>query len=160
MGYLQLLNKDLILFLLQQRWARFKKNFWKNGGFRNPKHLIWILLLVCAVYTFFRERGWLPKKSIRGKHIYLTGAGSGLGRGMALKFATLGANLTLSDINEAGLLETKKMILALTGRDTNVLAIKLDVSDREAIRESAVSCRQKFGDVDILINNAGIVQGK
>ena len=84
-----------------------KKNFWKNGGFKSPKHIIYLLLIFWAIQSFFRERGWLKKKSVRNKHIYLTGAGSGLGRGMTLKFARRGANLTISDINEEGLNETK-----------------------------------------------------
>ena len=107
MGYSQLLNKDVLLFLLGQRWKKFKKDFWANGGFTRPKHIIVILILLWALYTFFRERGWLPKKSVRGKHIFLTGAGSGLGRGMAIRFAKRHANLTLVDINEVGLQETK-----------------------------------------------------
>jgi hypothetical protein len=102
-----LLNKDVILFLLQQRWAKFKKDFWANGGFTNPKNLLLILIFFWGLHTFARERGWLRKKSVKAKHIFLTGAGSGLGRGMAIRFAKRGANLTLSDINEEGLLETK-----------------------------------------------------
>jgi all-trans-retinol dehydrogenase (NAD+) len=102
----------------------------------------------------------LPKKSVKGQHIYITGAGSGLGRGMALKFAKRGANLTISDINEVGLNETKQMIKTETGSDTNILALQLDISNRQAIADSAKTCVQKFGDVDILINNAGLVQGK
>ena len=78
----------------------------------------------------------MPKKSVKAKHIYLTGAGSGLGRGMTLKFAQLGANLTISDINEEGLMETKKMVFNLTGRDDNIMTIKLDVSNRKAIKDS------------------------
>ena len=91
----------------------------------------------CALYTIFKENGWLPKKDVKGKHIYLTGAGSGLGRGMALKFAELGANITISDINEEGLKETKQMVKTQTGRDENILVIKLDVSKSEAIAASA-----------------------
>jgi len=79
---------------------------------------------------------------------------------MALQFAAKGANLTISDINEQGLLETKDMILKATGNVKNILTIKLDVSNREEIRASAEQAKQAFGDVDILINNAGIVQGK
>ena len=122
-------------------------------------YFVWgfLVLLASITYVFFKERGWLPKQDIRGKHIYLTGAGSGLGRGMALKFAKLGANLTLSDINEAGLLETKQIIKNQTGSNKNVFTIKLDVSNRNAISESAKLCKKKFGKVDILINNAGIV---
>jgi len=56
--------------------------------------------------VFLREKGWLPKRSVRGKHVYLTGAGSGLGRLMALRLAKLGAKITLLDLNENGLKET------------------------------------------------------
>ena len=52
------------------------------------------------------------------------------------------------------------MIQKATGTAQNVLTIKLDVSNREEIRSSAQKAKQEFGDVDILINNAGIVQGK
>jgi len=92
--------------------------------------------------------------------VFLTGAGSGLGRGMTLKFAALGSNLTISDINEEGLKETKDLVFKLTGKTDNLCLIKLDVSNRDAIKEAAIEARKKFGDVDILINNAGIVQGK
>lgn len=119
-----------------------------------------LLLSFWALHTFARERGWLRKKSVRGKHIFLTGAGSGLGRGMAIRFAKRGANLTLSDINEEGLLETKRMIKDETGSDTNILTIKLDISSRQGIKDAAQQGLTKFGEVDILINNAGIVQGK
>ena len=77
-----------------------------------------------------RQRGWWFKKDVRGKHIYLTGAGSGLGRGMALAFAKLGANLSISDINMEGLQETKQIILKTTGKDSNIHAIQLDVTNR------------------------------
>lgn len=79
---------------------------------------------------------------------------------MTLKFAALGSNLTISDINEEGLKETKDLVFKLTGKTDNLCLIKLDVSNRDAIKEAAIEARKKFGDVDILINNAGIVQGK
>jgi NADP-dependent 3-hydroxy acid dehydrogenase YdfG len=49
------------------------------------------------------------------------------------------------------------MIKELTGNNENVSADKLDVSDRAAIAQSAREVQEKFGMVDILINNAGIV---
>jgi NAD(P)-dependent dehydrogenase (short-subunit alcohol dehydrogenase family) len=55
-----------------------------------------------ASFILARERGWLPKKSVKGKHIFITGAGSGLGRDMAIRFSILGANLSISDINTDG----------------------------------------------------------
>jgi NADP-dependent 3-hydroxy acid dehydrogenase YdfG len=56
-----------------------------------------------ASFILARERGWLPKKSVKGKHIFITGAGSGLGRDMAIRFSILGANLSISEINTDGL---------------------------------------------------------
>jgi NAD(P)-dependent dehydrogenase (short-subunit alcohol dehydrogenase family) len=56
-----------------------------------------------ASFILAREKGWLPKKSVKGKHIFITGAGSGLGRDMAIRFSILGANLSISDINTDGL---------------------------------------------------------
>ena len=62
-------------------------------------YLVSSVLIFCAIFIFVREQGWLPKQNVKGKHIFITGAGSGLGRGMAIRFAKLGAKLTLSDIN-------------------------------------------------------------
>ena len=112
------------------KWNKFKKDFWKNGGFKNPKYIICLVLFFWFVHYQFKLRGWLKKKSVKKQHIYLTGGGSGLGRGMTLKFAKRGANLTISDINEEGLNETKKMVKELTGTDENILTIKCDISDR------------------------------
>ena len=52
---------------------------------------------------------------------------------MTLQFAAKGANLTILDINEKGLEETKKMVKEKTGNDSNVHLIKCDISDREAV---------------------------
>jgi NADP-dependent 3-hydroxy acid dehydrogenase YdfG len=52
------------------------------------------------------------------------------------------------------------MIKDATGSDSNVLTIKLDISNRQGIKEAAKKGFLKFGHVEIVINNAGIVQGK
>jgi all-trans-retinol dehydrogenase (NAD+) len=150
----------MIQDFLLRIWQNLKTNFHKNGGWKSKKNFLMMFLFLWALHTFLRERGWLPKKSVRGKHIFITGAGSGLGRMMAIKFARLGAKLTISDINLEGIEETKRLIKCEVGTDQNVNGQKLDVSSREAITEIANQCRSVFGDVDILINNAGVVQGK
>lgn len=66
------------------------------------------ILALYALYSFLKTKGLLPKKSLRGEHIFLTGAGSGLGRLMAIQFAKMGSNLSLSDVNMEGLEETSK----------------------------------------------------
>lgn len=52
------------------------------------------------------------------------------------------------------------MIKIKTKADLTILAVELDVSDREQITQVIEKARSQFGDVDILINNAGVVQGK
>ena len=47
------------------------------------------------------------KKSLEGNHVFLTGAGSGIGRLMAVRFGKMGCRLSLSDVNMSGLEETK-----------------------------------------------------
>ena len=91
-------------------WELFKINFFKRGGFKSKANIFGILLSLWGLYTLAREKGLLMKKSIVGKHVFLTGAGSGLGRRMAIKLAQLKANVSISDINEEGLIETQKLI--------------------------------------------------
>ena len=88
-----------------QSIVKFFKDFLfhRDGSwlYRN-RRAIYALLLAWAAYTLARERGLLPKKNVNGKHVFITGAGSGLGRAMALEFAKRGAKVTVSDINEEG----------------------------------------------------------
>ena len=97
------------------QYKKWKKSYITQGGWRRPKNLfilllckneIFIDLVLWGLYTFAKYRGWLPKKSLEGEHVYLTGAGSGIGRLMAIEFAKLGCVLTLTDINMKGLEET------------------------------------------------------
>jgi hypothetical protein len=67
--------------------------------FQKYKKVLIYFLFMWSSYILAREKGWLPKKSVKGKHIFITGAGSGLGRDMAIKLSILGANLSISDIN-------------------------------------------------------------
>ena len=59
--------------------------------------------------------GVLPRKSVTGEVVLITGAGSGLGRLMALQFAKLGARLVLWDVNQAGNEQTAKMVKGVGG---------------------------------------------
>lgn len=56
-----------------------------------------------AFYNILKNNGLLPKKSLKNEHVFITGAGSGLGRYMAISLAKMGCNLSLSDINMDGL---------------------------------------------------------
>ncbi|KAK3087646.1 hypothetical protein FSP39_008710 [Pinctada imbricata] len=96
-------------------------------------------------------------KSVAGETVLVTGAGSGIGRLMSVKFAELGARLVLWDINQTGNEETAKEIKA-TG--ASVWTYTVDLSSRDEIYKAAQQVKQDVGEVDILVNNAGIVTGK
>jgi NAD(P)-dependent dehydrogenase (short-subunit alcohol dehydrogenase family) len=89
----------------------------------------------------------------KDKVVVITGAGSGIGRELALQFADEGARLALSDINPAGLDQTLAMIAAKPG----VIArgYELDVSSNEAFAAHAQAVQQDFGSAHYIVNNAG-----
>ncbi|HTX98188.1 MAG TPA: SDR family NAD(P)-dependent oxidoreductase [Mycobacterium sp.] len=88
-----------------------------------------------------------------GAVVAITGAGSGIGRELALLCARRGANLALCDINEAAVGETASAARQL-GRE--VLTRRVDVSDPEQMTAFADATFSQFGGVDIVVNNAGV----
>lgn len=89
----------------------------------------------------------------KGKVAAITGAASGIGRSLAVSFAGRGCRLALSDVNEAGLEETKALVEAKGAEVTTTL---VDVSKREEVEAWAEKTATHFGGVDIVINNAGV----
>ena len=96
-------------------------------------------------------------KNFQSKNIVITGAGSGMGRSLAVQFASLGATVILSDINEMGLKETQSLISATTG---TCKIYKVDIADRDQIYTFARQVLSEYGHIDILINNAGMAIGE
>jgi short-subunit dehydrogenase len=93
-------------------------------------------------------------RTFDGKVVVITGAGSGIGRELALNLAARGAVLALSDKDEVGLLETAERCATRHARE--VRTDKLDVSDRDAMRRYAASVREEQGRVNVVVNNAGV----
>jgi len=93
-------------------------------------------------------------RTLDGKVVVITGAGSGIGRALALNAAAKGAVLALSDVDEVGLLETAEQARNRTARELRT--DKLDVSDRTAMASYAASVKADLGRVNVLINNAGV----
>jgi NAD(P)-dependent dehydrogenase (short-subunit alcohol dehydrogenase family) len=92
----------------------------------------------------------------KGKVAVVTGAASGIGRGLAERFADEGMRLVLADV-EAAPLETVASRLRSEG--AQVEAQVVDVSSEAAVERLAVSAYDRFGGVNVLCNNAGIVPG-
>jgi short-subunit dehydrogenase len=87
----------------------------------------------------------------RSRVAAITGAGSGIGRALALELAARGARLALSDINEVALAETMQQL----PRNIEARAYGLDVSSREAVFGFAADVNRDFGEVHYIVNNAG-----
>ncbi|MGF4041829.1 SDR family oxidoreductase [Paenarthrobacter nitroguajacolicus] len=81
--------------------------------------------------------------------VIVTGAGSGIGRAAALRFADLGANVVIADKNEAAAREVADEAGA------KALAVTVDVSDSASVRSMIKAVVDNFGGIDVLCNNAG-----
>jgi NAD(P)-dependent dehydrogenase (short-subunit alcohol dehydrogenase family) len=95
-------------------------------------------------------------QDFRGKTAFITGAASGMGRGMARNFAQAGINIALADIDMQSLSEARDEIGAL---GVVARAYLLDVSDRAQMYEIADAVERDFGKVHIVCNNAGVGSG-
>jgi len=101
-------------------------------------------------------------KRLEGKTVVVTGASSGIGRSTAMEFArTAPKNLKL--ILTARRLDTLKEIAAeitkQVGDGVKVLPVKLDVSNPEEVRGFVAGLPEEFKEIDVLVNNAGLVKG-
>jgi len=88
-----------------------------------------------------------------GKVAVITGAGSGIGRALAVNLAERGAKLALSDVDVNGLAETVRQAQAL---GAEVESQFLDVAQRETVLDYAETVKARFGKVNQIYNNAGI----
>ena len=95
-------------------------------------------------------------KDFKDKNWFITGAASGIGRSFAIALARRGMNLFITDINMEGL---EKVKLEVEKRGAKVFASKCDVSKYEDFEKAAKEFFNTLGDVDLLINNAGIAIG-
>jgi len=91
-------------------------------------------------------------KNFKDKVVVITGAGSGMGRELALQFAEKGAKVAINDWNFDTLNETLAIVKEKGGAG---IARHFDVSDRKAVYDFAKETISYFGHVDIVINNAG-----
>ena len=90
------------------------------------------------------------------KRMMITGAGSGLGREIALRWAREGWQLALSDVNDAGLAETLKLVREAGG---DGFTQRCDVRDYSQLTALAQACEEKLGGIDVIVNNAGVASG-
>lgn len=90
---------------------------------------------------------------IEGKLVLITGAGSGIGAATAKEFASAGGKVIAVDVN----LENVTTIVSnIIDNDGEAWAEQLDITDRDSVYLFASKVREKYGPIDILINNAGM----
>lgn len=92
---------------------------------------------------------------LKDKNVFITGSGQGIGKQIALAMAKEGANVAVSDVNIENAGAAAQEIRSL-GRKS--IAIKLDVSKQNEVIAAFETFKNKFGVLDILINNAGITK--
>lgn len=95
--------------------------------------------------------------SINGKVVLVTGAGQGIGRGIALRLARDGADIALVDLNDDKIKLVAEEIKALGRR---AITIKADISVREQVFAAVDEAEKQLGGFDVIVNNAGISQTK
>jgi 3-oxoacyl-[acyl-carrier protein] reductase len=93
--------------------------------------------------------------ALAGRIALVTGASQGIGRACALELAAAGATVALAARNQGKLAEAVKEIEAAGGR---AAAFALDLASEESIKAAAKAVLERFGKVEILVNNAGITR--
>lgn len=93
---------------------------------------------------------------MKEKTIFITGATSGIGQACARKFAAMGCRLILNGRNLVKLSALEQELIA---NGVEVLVLPFDVRDREAMRRAVETLPEEWHNIDVLINNAGLVIG-
>jgi NAD(P)-dependent dehydrogenase (short-subunit alcohol dehydrogenase family) len=88
---------------------------------------------------------------LSGKVVLVTGAAQGLGTAYALRLAEEGARLVVADIGDAS-----GVCNDITGKGGEALAIRADVADEKSVNAMAAATIERFGRIDVLVNNAGL----
>jgi 3-oxoacyl-[acyl-carrier protein] reductase len=111
-------------------------------------------------------------RSLEGRVAFVTGAARGIGRGIALRLAAAGASVAVADLHPgpfrgeryyrlrerwSGPEEDEPAVDAVRGLGVRAAELRVDVSDAESVRAAVAACASELGPVDVLVNNAGIV---
>ena len=96
------------------------------------------------------------KREFEGKTAMVTGAGSGIGAEIARRLAAEGARVLVADINEAAAGEVAAEIEKAGG---TAASVHQDVGDADSVRRSVDFALERFGGLDLAVNNAGIGGG-
>ncbi len=96
----------------------------------------------------------MAHESLAGKVVLVTGAGRGIGRAIAERFAASGSVVAVNDIDESPALE---VVAAINDRGGSAISAIADVSNSEQVNAAVSAIMAEFGRIDVVVNNAGIV---
>jgi NAD(P)-dependent dehydrogenase (short-subunit alcohol dehydrogenase family) len=97
-------------------------------------------------------------KLLKGKTVLVTGAAKRIGRAIALALAERGANVAITYLGSQP--EAEATVRALADHDVDALAVRCDLRDPESIQQTMASVIEEFGQLDLLVNNAGIFESE
>src|SRR6478609_4697509 len=86
---------------------------------------------------------------LKGKVAVVTGGASGIGKGLAARFAAEGMNVVIADVEEPA--------LEATAAELGVVGVRTDVSDEASVQALAAAAVERFGTVHVVCNNAGVM---
>jgi sorbitol-6-phosphate 2-dehydrogenase len=95
------------------------------------------------------SKTWL---NLADKVVIITGGASGIGKGVAMEYAEHGSNVVIADVDPGG----QALLEALSGGSERHLFVKTDVTDYVSVKDMVAKTINRYGKIDILINNAGI----
>jgi 3-oxoacyl-[acyl-carrier protein] reductase len=99
----------------------------------------------------------MTESRFAGKVTLITGGAQGIGRAYATAFAAEGASVVIADIAAEAAREAAKELQSAGGQ---ALGVGADVADEDNVREMVAACVDRFGGVDVLVNNAGLHMGQ
>jgi NAD(P)-dependent dehydrogenase (short-subunit alcohol dehydrogenase family) len=97
-------------------------------------------------------------KLLRGKTVLVTGAAKRIGRAIAIALAERGANVAITYLGSQP--EAEETVHALAAHDVDAMAVRCDLRDPESIQQTMVSVIAEFGQLDLLVNNAGVFESE
>ncbi len=91
-----------------------------------------------------------------GKTAIVTGGSSGIGRSICLKLAEEGADVVVADIKEEPFLDEKPTHEKINEEGGNAIFVQTDVSDEKSVQDMVYQAAERFGSIEVLVNNAGV----
>jgi short-subunit dehydrogenase len=119
------------------------------------KDIVKVTALATGVYVLKSAFSRLFEYDLKNKTVLITGGSRGLGLVMAREFAREGARLVLCARDEQEL-EQARIVLEESG--TEVMVVPCDITNRQSVNDMIGAVNNRFGNIDVLVNNAGVIQ--